>query len=80
MMSSRKDDLPPGLSSMWRLCKLGYRHEPGMLLASFVISLVAALPDACENVLFTSQIAGNAVLLKSIRNPRVAFRGWSRPS
>ena len=22
-------DLPPALSSMWRLCKLGYRHEPG---------------------------------------------------
>ena len=22
------DDLPPALSSMWRLCKLGYRHEP----------------------------------------------------
>ena len=22
----RKDDLPPALSSMWRLVKLGYRH------------------------------------------------------
>jgi len=31
---------------MWRLLKLGYRHEPGMLLAAFVLSLVAALPDA----------------------------------
>jgi ATP-binding cassette subfamily B protein len=31
---------------MWRLCKLGYRHEPGMLLASFVLALLAALPDA----------------------------------
>jgi len=47
MKSSRNphDELPPGLSSMWRLCKLGYRHEPGMLLASFVLSLLAALPD-----------------------------------
>jgi ATP-binding cassette subfamily B protein len=31
---------------MWRLCKLGYRHEPGMLLASFFLALLAALPDA----------------------------------
>jgi ATP-binding cassette subfamily B protein len=40
------DDLPPALSSMWRLCRLGYRHEPGLLLAAFVLSLAAALPDA----------------------------------
>jgi ATP-binding cassette subfamily B protein len=40
------DELPPALSSMWRLCKLGYRHEPGMLLASFCLALLAALPDA----------------------------------
>jgi ATP-binding cassette subfamily B protein len=40
------DDLPPALSSMWRLCKLGYRFEPGMLSASFILALVAALPDA----------------------------------
>ncbi len=31
---------------MWRVLKLGYRHEPGMLLASFALSLLAALPDA----------------------------------
>ena len=41
-----RDDLPPALSSMWRLCKLGYRHEPGLLLASFLLALAAALPDA----------------------------------
>src|SRR5436190_3366819 len=41
-----RDDLPPALSSMWRLCKLGYRHEPGLLLAAFFLSLLAALPDA----------------------------------
>ena len=53
MTSSRKgpraatrDDLPPALSSMWRLCKLGFRHEPGMLVASFGLALLAALPDA----------------------------------
>jgi ATP-binding cassette, subfamily B, bacterial len=38
--------LPPALSSMWRLCKLGYRHEPRLMLASFVLSQLAALPDA----------------------------------
>src|SRR5262245_29702648 len=42
----KRDDLPPALSSMWRLCKLGYQHEPGMLLASFFLVLLAALPDA----------------------------------
>jgi ATP-binding cassette subfamily B protein len=40
------DPLPPALSSMWRVLKLGYRHEPRLLLASFVISQLAALPDA----------------------------------
>src|SRR5438105_9413851 len=38
--------LPPALSSMWRLCTLGYRHEPRLMLVSFVLALVAALPDA----------------------------------
>jgi len=40
------DPLPPALSSMWRLCKLGYRHEPRMMVAAFVLSQLAALPDA----------------------------------
>jgi ATP-binding cassette, subfamily B, bacterial len=40
------DPLPPALSSMWRLCKLGYRHEPRLMVASFVLSQLAALPDA----------------------------------
>src|ERR1051325_11279266 len=43
---SVRDDLPPAIASMWRLCKLGYRHEPGLLLAAFVFSLLGALPDA----------------------------------
>jgi len=45
-MTSSADDLPPALPSMWRLCKLGYRHEPRLMLAAFVLSLLAALPDA----------------------------------
>src|ERR1044071_3966028 len=40
------DDLPPALSSMWRLCKLGYRHEPRLMLAAFFLSQLSALPDA----------------------------------
>jgi ATP-binding cassette subfamily B protein len=31
---------------MWRLCKLGYRHEPGLIVAAFTLSLLSALPDA----------------------------------
>src|SRR5450755_2454049 len=38
--------LPPALSSMWRLCKLGYRHEPRLMIMSFGLSQLAALPDA----------------------------------
>ena len=40
------EPLPPALSSMWRLCKLGYRHEPRLMVAAFVLSQLAALPDA----------------------------------
>ncbi len=40
------DDLPPALPSMWRLCKLGYRHEPRLMAAAFGLSQLAALPDA----------------------------------
>ena len=45
-MNASPDRLPPALPAMWRLLKLGYRHEPGMLLAAFGLSLLAALPDA----------------------------------
>ena len=38
--------LPPALSSMWRLCKLGYRHEPRLMVAALALSQLAALPDA----------------------------------
>jgi ATP-binding cassette, subfamily B, bacterial len=31
---------------MWRVLKLGYRHEPRMIVASFALSQLAALPDA----------------------------------
>src|SRR5260370_21926212 len=31
---------------MWRLCKLGDRHEPRLMVVAFVLSQLAALPDA----------------------------------
>ena len=40
------DRMPAALPAMWRLCRLGYQHEPFLLLAAFVLSLVAAVPDA----------------------------------
>jgi ATP-binding cassette subfamily B protein len=66
MTSSRKrkdskgDDLPPGLSSIWRLCKLGYRQEPRLLLVAFLFSLLAALPDSLIAVWFA--LLGTGVL------------------
>jgi ATP-binding cassette subfamily B protein len=38
--------MPPALASMWRVLKLGYRHEPRLLVAAFVLSQLAAVPDA----------------------------------
>ena len=40
------DDLPPALRSMWRLCRLGFRYEPALMGVAFVLTLVAAVPDA----------------------------------
>jgi ATP-binding cassette subfamily B protein len=45
-MTSSRDDLPPALSSMWRVLRLGYQHEPWMLVSAFALSQIAALPDA----------------------------------
>jgi ATP-binding cassette subfamily B protein len=50
--ASPADPLPPALSSMWRLCKLGYRYEPTLMGVAFVLALVAALPDALLAVWF----------------------------
>ena len=37
--------MPRGIPAMWRLCRLGYQHEPWLLVAAFALSLVAAVPD-----------------------------------
>jgi ATP-binding cassette, subfamily B, bacterial len=53
-------DLPPAMSSMWRLCKLGYRHEPRLMVAAFALSQLAALPDALLAIWF--MLLGQGVL------------------
>src|SRR5689334_19628423 len=47
------DKLPPALSSMWRLCRLGFHYEPALMGVAFALALVAALPDALLAVWFT---------------------------
>jgi ATP-binding cassette subfamily B protein len=39
-------EMPPALHSMWRLCRLAYQHEPGLLVAAVSLTLLGALPDA----------------------------------
>ena len=43
---SSADDLPPALPAMWRALKRGYEAEPKLLTVAFVLSLLAAVPDA----------------------------------
>jgi len=52
------EDLPPPLSSMWRACKLGYRHEPSLMFWSFALAILAALPDALLALWLALLIAG----------------------
>jgi ATP-binding cassette subfamily B protein len=59
-VAAPRDDLPPALSSMWRLCKIGYRHEPRLMLAAFALSQLAALPDAL--LALWLMLLGNGVL------------------
>ena len=47
--SVARDDLvplPPRLRAMWRLIRLGYTHEPGLLVFALVVTLLNAIPDA----------------------------------
>jgi ATP-binding cassette, subfamily B, bacterial len=64
------DPLPPALSSIWRLCKLGYRHEPRLILAAFSLSLFAALPDALLAYWF--KLLGDGALRGDWASVRVA--------
>ncbi|HEX8111727.1 MAG TPA: hypothetical protein VF516_28545 [Kofleriaceae bacterium] len=44
------DPLPPALSSMWRLCKLGYRREPRLMLVAAEQKLVVDRRGAVARV------------------------------
>jgi ATP-binding cassette subfamily B protein len=55
---------------MWRLCKLGYRHEPGLMLAAFGLALLAALPDAL--LAWWLKLLGEGVLGHDGRKVRIA--------
>lgn len=39
-------DLPRPLPAMWRLCRLGFRHEPRLMAAAVGMAVLEALPDA----------------------------------
>src|SRR5688500_11886304 len=56
----KNDGLPPALSSMWRLCLLGYRHQPSLMLAAFVLALLSALPATL--FAFWLKLLGDGVL------------------
>jgi ATP-binding cassette, subfamily B, bacterial len=64
---SRRDDLPPALSSMWRLCKLGYTHEPRLVVLVVMLTLLQAVPDALIalwlKLMADALLAGNQVML-----------------
>ncbi|HEX8966716.1 MAG TPA: ABC transporter ATP-binding protein [Chloroflexota bacterium] len=64
------DDLPPALSSMWRVCKLGYQHEPALMLWTFALGLLSALPDALL-ALWLALLAGG-VLEHDLARARLA--------
>ena len=58
------EKLPPALSSMWRLCKLGYRHEPSLMFWAFGLSMLAALPDSL--LALWLKLLGDGVLQNNI--------------
>ena len=66
-MSSRKDELPPALSAMWRLCKIGYTHEPLLVVLVVALTLLQAVPDALFalwlKLMADALLAGNQTLL-----------------
>lgn len=66
-MSSRKDELPPALSAMWRLCKIGYTHEPLLVVLVVALTLLQAVPDALFalwlKLMADALLAGNDTLL-----------------
>ena len=64
---SGRDELPPALSSMWRLCRLGYIHEPRLAVVVVTLTLLQAVPDALFalwlSLMADALLAGNATML-----------------
>jgi ATP-binding cassette subfamily B protein len=54
------DRLPSAISAMARMLRLGYHHQPGLLVAAVVLSLASALPDALMAVWL--KLLGDGVL------------------
>ena len=54
-------------SSMWRLCKLGYTHEPRLVVVVVTLTLLQAVPDALFalwlKLMADALLAGNCRLL-----------------
>ena len=52
---------------MWRLCKLGYTHEPRLVVLVVMLTLLQAVPDALFalwlKLMADALLAGNSVLL-----------------
>jgi ATP-binding cassette subfamily B protein len=69
----RDDELPPALASMWRLCRIGYRYEPRLMLVAFILSLLAALPEALIALWF--MLLGEGVVEQRSGLVRVAAIG-----
>ena len=45
---------------MWRLCRIGYQHEPALMVWSFVLAQLSALPDAL--IALWLMVLGNGVI------------------
>ena len=52
--------MPAAWPAMWRALKLGYRHEPKLLVTAFALSQAAALPDALLALLL--KVLGDGVM------------------
>jgi ATP-binding cassette subfamily B protein len=59
------DELPPTMSSMWRLCRLGHQYEPSLMLVAFTLSLAAALPDSLMALWF--KLIGDGAMRRDTR-------------
>ena len=61
-----RDQLPPALSSMWRLCKLGYTHEPRLVVLVVILTCCRLCRTHCSlwlALMAEALPAANSVLL-----------------